>query len=439
MEVLEEKNVYLEQFSRFERGLAGEPSWLQRLRQTAIDSFAEQGFPTLEHEEWRFTNLAPLLRVPFQPARPATIDGAALPPGIRLVFVNGHYAANLSSVAGLSDGVRVESLAAVLKTQPDLLEPYLGRHAPMEDQPFVALNTAFVQDGALVLVPRGKLVEQPIHLVFVSTPGREPVVCHPRTLILLGSGGSEARIIESYMAAADGVYFTNAVTEVVLADGAVLDHYKLQQESKAAFHIAAMQVQQDRSSNFSNHSLTFGGALVRNDIGAYLGAEGCECVLNGLYTGGDQQLIDNHTRIDHAMPHCASHELYKGILDGKAKGVFNGKIYVHQDAQKTDAKQTNQTLLLSDDATINTKPQLEIYADDVKCTHGATVGNLDTESIFYLRTRGIDLAAARALLTYAFANDVIGRIKIESLRSQLEERLLQTQHLPLDEAVEEAL
>jgi Fe-S cluster assembly protein SufD len=438
MEVLEEKNVYLEQFSRFERGLAGEPPWLQQLRQTAIDSFAAQGFPTLDHEEWRFTNLAPLLRIPFQPARHDNINGSGLPDGVRLVFVNGHYTANLSSVAGLPAGVRVENLAAVLRTQPDLLEPHLGRHALLEDQPFVALNTAFMHGGAFILVPRGKLVEQPIHLVFVTTPGREPAVSHPRTLILLGSG-SEARIIESYLAATDGVYFTNAVTEVVLADGAVLDHYKLQQESKAAFHIAAMQVQQGRSSNFSTHSLTFGGALVRNDIGAYLGAEGCECVLNGLYTAGDQQLIDNHTRIDHARPHCASHELYKGILDGKAKGVFNGKIYVHQDAQKTDAKQTNQTLLLSDDATINTKPQLEIYADDVKCTHGATVGNLDTESIFYLRSRGIDLAAARALLTYAFANDVIGRIKIESLRSQLEERLLQTQHLPSDPAVEEAL
>jgi Fe-S cluster assembly protein SufD len=436
MEVMEEKNVYLENFSRFERGLAGEQPWLQTLRHAAIDRFAEQGFPTLDHEEWRFTNLAPLVRIPFQPARPDKIAGTELPDGIRLVFVNGHYTPALSSLTGLPGGVLVESVAAALKMHPELLEPHLGRHARQEDQPFVFLNTAFLQDGAFVLVPRGKLVEQPIHLVFVSTPGSEPGVCHPRTLIVVGPG-SEARIIESYLAAADGVYFTNAVTEVVLGDGAVLDHYKLQQESKAAFHIAAMHVQQDRSSNFSTHSLTFGGALVRNDVGAYLGAEGCECVLNGLYTASGQQLIDNHTRIDHAMPHCASHELYKGILDGKARGVFNGKIYVHQDAQKTDAKQTNQTLLLSDDATINTKPQLEIYADDVKCTHGATVGNLDTEAIFYLRTRGIDLASARALLTYAFANDVIGRIKIESLRSRLEEKLLETQHLPHDQTVRE--
>jgi Fe-S cluster assembly protein SufD len=232
-------------------------------------------------------------------------------------------------------------------------------------------------------------------------------------------------------------YFTNAVTEIVVGAGAIVDHYKVQREGDWAFHQATMQVQIGRAANFASHAVTQGGQWVRNEINAVFEGEGAECTLNGLYQAGGQQLVDNHTFIDHAYPHCASHELYKGILDGKARGVFNGKIYVRQDAQKTDAKQTNQTLLLSDDATINTKPQLEIYADDVKCTHGATVGQLDAESIFYLRTRGVGLAEARSLLTYAFANDIVGRIKVPSVRAELERSLLEAHHLPAAESGEE--
>jgi Fe-S cluster assembly protein SufD len=324
--------------------------------------------------------------------------------------------------------VIVASLAKALTAHRELVEPYLGHHARPENSAFTALNTAFLHDGAFVYVPQGKVVEQPIYLVFLTTPSSDPTMTHPRNLIVAGPT-SQVTLVESYAGATDAVYLTNAVTEVIAGESAVIDHYKLQEESLESFHVSTLQLYQEQASNFSSHAVTFGGSLVRNDVNALLDAEGCECTLNGLYMGRDEQLIDNHTRIDHAKPHCASHELYKGILDKKAKGVFNGKIYVHQDAQKTDAKQTNQTLLLSDDATINTKPQLEIFADDVKCTHGATVGQLDAEAIYYLRTRGIGLREARRILTFAFANDIVGRIKIEALRERLERRLLEAQHL----------
>ncbi len=269
-------------------------------------------------------------------------------------------------------------------------------------------------------------------------PAARPVssVWQRRSLLLVGDN-SQVTLIENYGGPAETTYFTNAVTEIVVGTGAVVDHYKVQREGDRAFHMATMQVQLGRAAHFSSHAVTQGGQWVRNEINAVFEGEGGECTLNGLYQARGQQLIDNHTFIDHAYPHCASHELYKGILDGKARGVFNGKIYVRQDAQKTDAKQTNQTLLLSDDATINTKPQLEIYADDVKCTHGATVGQLDAESIFYLRSRGVGLAEARSLLTYAFANDIVSRIKVATVREELERSLLEAHHLPAAETGEE--
>jgi len=269
----------------------------------------------------------------------------------------------------------------------------------------------------------------------VAEPSHSPLAWFRRVLVVVGRN-SQATIVERYSGPAGATYFTSAVSEIILDEGAIIDHYKVQQEGDGAFHVATTQVRMGRSSKFSSHNLTFGGKLTRNDVNAFLAGEGCECTLNGLYLGGGGQLIDNHTRIDHAMPHCASHELYKGILDGKARGVFAGRIYVHQDAQKTDAKQTNQTLLLSDDAVIDTKPQLEIFADDVKCTHGATVGQLDAEAVFYLRTRGIGKDEARALLTFAFANDIIGRIKIESLRDNLEQLLFAARKAPSGPAKE---
>lgn len=440
MDVMEEKDVYLADFARFERerGVEAYPG-LQRLRAEAAGRFADLGFPTTDDEEWRFTNLAPLLKVPFQlAAREPSPRGVRelLPPADPqahvLVFVNGHYDPDLSSHGGLPAGVALASLATVLQRQPQRAEPHLGRYAAFDQHAFVALNTAFVRDGAFLEVPRGVMVEKPIHLVYVSTVRDEPTVSHPRTLLIAGEN-SRATVVETYVGFEDEVYFTNAVTEVVVGPGAALDHYKVQRESREAFHVATMQVQHARASRFASHSIALGGGLVRNDVNAYLGAEHCESTLNGLYLASGEQLIDNHTRIDHAQPHCASHELYKGILDGKARGVFNGKIFVHQDAQKTDAKQTNKTLLLSEDAVIDTKPQLEIFADDVKCTHGATIGQLDADQVFYLRARGVGLEEARNLLTYAFANDIIGRIQVASVREQLEAYLLERQHLPRTE------
>ena len=444
-EVIEEKDVYLANFSQLEKELGesnGSP--LHRLRTAAMERFRELGFPGLRNEDWKFTTLAPLAKVPFQPARlheDLTLSEIerflfATGAGPRLVFVNGFYAPKLSQVVSLPDGVVVTSLAKALQTHPEWVEPHLARYADYEESPFTALNTAFLRDGACVLLAPGQVFPEPIQLVFISTAREEPTVSYPRNLIVAGRQ-SQATIVESYLGLEQDVYFTNAVTEVVAGPGAVIDYNKLLRESFQAFHIQTLHVHQERDSRFSSHTMTLGGALVRNEIHAVLDAEGCECTLNGLYLASGRQHIDNHTVIDHARPHCASHELYKGILDGQAHGVFNGKIFVRQDAQKTDAKQTNQTLLLSEDAVINTKPQLEIYADDVKCTHGATVGQLDEESIFYLRSRGIGREEARRLLTFAFANDIIGRIQVEAIRDQLEKFLLESHHLSPGQAAKE--
>jgi Fe-S cluster assembly protein SufD len=317
-----------------------------------------------------------------------------------------------------------------------LVEPHLARHADWKHHPFIALNTAFLRDGVFVYVPPNAVIDEPLFLDFIAGRDGDNPVWHHRLLIILGEN-SQVALVERFSGQPGNTYLSNAVTEIVVGPGAHVDHYKVQREGDRAFHMAVMQVQIGRDAKFSSHAVTQGGQWVRNEINAVFEGVGGECTLNGLYQAGGEQLVDNHTFIDHAYPHCASHELYKGILDGKARGVFNGKIYVRQDAQKTDAKQTNQTLLLSDDATINTKPQLEIYADDVKCTHGATVGQLDAESIFYLRSRGVGLAEARSLLTYAFANDIVSRIKVATVREELERSLLQAHHLPAVDTGEE--
>ncbi|MCI0420515.1 MAG: Fe-S cluster assembly protein SufD, partial [Acidobacteria bacterium] len=315
------------------------------------------------------------------------------------------------------------SLAEVLEKQAELVQPHLARYAGVSKEPFAALNTAFTADGAFIYLPKDSVVEEPIHLLFLSTGERNrPLVSHPRILVL-AEANSQARILESYASLGEGVYFTNAVTEVVAGENAFIDHYKLQRESLEAFHISTVQVQLGRSANVSTQSISLGGALTRNHVNTVLDGEGGEATLNGFYLVNGRQHVDNHTCIDHAKPHCNSHELYKGILDGKARGVFNGRIIVRPDAQKTDSKQTNKNLILSEEALVNTNPQLEIYADDVKCTHGATIGQLDADSIFYLRSRGIDLESARHLLTYAFAGDFIHRLKIEPLRIALEKSL----------------
>lgn len=435
---------FLAHFERHENAVFGlEPSWLISHRRAAIARFTEVGFPTLKDEEWRYTNVRPIAEVPFRPAMsgPSTLsvdDLAGLSSGAqgcRLVFVNGKYAPELSFANRLPKGVKAGSLAELLTMNPQWLEGHLAQYARYLNNSFVALNTALMEDGAFVHIARGAVIEEPLYLLFISTEPREPSVTHPRNLIV-AEESSQAKIVESYVgfnsrageeshrAATGGCpYLTNVVTEIAAAPNAILDHYKLQRESESAFHVATIQVQLAGDSTFSSHAISLGGALVRNDVNAVLSGEGIECTLNGLNMATGRQHVDTHTVIDHAKPHCTSHELYKTILDEKATSVFNGKIYVRQDAQKTDAKQTNQNLLLSEDAVINTKPQLEIFADDVRCTHGATVGQLDEDAIFYLRTRGIGLEEARNLLTYAFASDIIHRINVEPLRAELEKLL----------------
>jgi Fe-S cluster assembly protein SufD len=430
IDVLDAKELYLSHFNAtLKKQNAGLVDGLRALRATAIDRFAEMGFPTLRDEEWRFTPLTALAEIPFQPAE---LDQAAdlreqelrdlLPqtgPGQLIVLVNGRFAPHLSKIGGLPADVHMGSLAAALHNRHDLVAPHLAKHVRLDDAPFAALNTAFLHDGLFLFLPRGTVLREPLHLVYVAVAGTEPTVIYPRTLIVCESN-TQANIVQSYLGTGEGVTFTNAVTEIVLGPNANIEHCKIQRENLQAFHFETLHIQHERDTHFASQAITLGGGLVRNEIVAVLAGEGCECTLNGLYIGDGTRHIDNRTSID-----------------DKARGVFNGKIFVRQDAQKTDAKQTNKTLLLSDDATINTKPQLEIFADDVKCTHGATVGQLASDAVFYLRSRGIGIDQARAILTYAFADDILQHIKVEPLRLELENHFLAAQHLPTDLREEE--
>ncbi len=420
---------YREHFNSFERTLNGSAnSEIHRLRRAAFARFAGLGFPTVKDEEWRFTNVAPIGKKQFKhvAANPSSVDIEPFVFGglhcTRMVFVNGRFLPSLSSFASLPAGAKVLSLADALKDHPALVQSHLSRYANYDANAFTALNTAFIQDGVFVYVPKGQVVEDPIHLLFVSTGTTDAFVTHPRNLIIAGQN-AQVSLVESYVHIGECSYLTNAVTEFVLGENAVVEHDKFQDEAEEAFHISAIHAYQQSKSNYTSNSISLGGSIVRNNVASVLDAEGCECTLNGLSLATHTQLVDNHTVIDHAKPHCASHELYKSVLDGKARGVFNGKIFVRKDAQKTDAKQTNKTLLLSDGATMDTKPQLEIFADDVKCTHGATVGQLDDEQVFYLRARGIGDEEARDILTFAFASDVVKRIHIEPLREQLDRKI----------------
>jgi Fe-S cluster assembly protein SufD len=407
---------------------------LTRLREEALQRFMSRGFPTTREEEWRFTSVAPIADRTFALERTSAIEVSAsdivplrLPiAAVELVFVNGRHVPALSRVGVRPEGARVESLADALATARDQIEPHLDRNLPVEQQPFVALNTAFLDDGAWIQVSAGAILQQPIHLLFLSTGGidERPLMSHPRILAMFGEN-SQASVIETHAGANGAQYFTNAVTDIVVGDNAVLDHYTLQYDSPEAFHVGAIRVRAERSATYRSHSVSLGGVLVRNDVTAVMNGEGAECTLNGLYAADGRRLVDNHTTIDHAQPHCGSREVYKGILADHARGIFNGKIIVRPDAQKTDAKQTNRALLLSEDAQINTKPQLEIFANDVKCTHGAAVGQLDEEALFYLRSRGLSDASARRILIHAFAADVLDRLPLESVRTRVEERLRQ--------------
>ena len=404
------------------------PDWLKGLRRSAFQWVSEHGFPTAKDDAWKYTRVAPILDVPFEPAEPGTnrrlsawtIDQLANDfGGPRLVFVNGYFAADLSSLKRLPDGVQVASLASVLADDGEALEPILSRPFREDPHAFTALNAALAEDGAFIRIPANTTVEEPIHLVFLSDAGPTPLASHPRSLVLVGAG-SRTTIIETHAGILGGVYLSNAVTEVVLDEGATVEHYKVQSETETAFHVALLSVRLGRDSRFSAHSVALGSSIARHEVKVALEAPGAEVVLNGLYMPRGEQHLDNPTTIEHAAPQCTSRELYKGVVDGRGRGVFDGRIVVRPGAMKTDASLTNKNLLLSESAEADTRPRLEIFADDVKCAHGAAVGQLDQDAVFYLRSRGIPDAAARGLLTYAFANEMLGLIRVEPLRSHVE-------------------
>jgi Fe-S cluster assembly protein SufD len=440
-QVAEKTNTYLTSFARFsaESGANGQ-AWVPDLRRRGIERFEAVGFPTGKEELWRFTSIAPVTRTAFHQARAAEarLPEEALPrfslrrqSAAELVFVNGYFAPSLSRTGNLPSGVRVGCLADLVQSDGDLVREHLGRYADIERNAFVALNQGFIRDGAFVHVQRGATVDKPIHLLFLSTAEDQPAVAHTRVLVV-AEDTAQATIVESYAGASGGLYFTNAVTEIVAGDDAHIDHYKLQQESREAYHVSTTQTRLGRAARITTHAATLGGLITRNDVNAEMAGEGAYATLNGLVLLNGSQHCDNHTLLDHAEPNCPSHELYKHVLDGTSSGVFKGQILVRQKAQKTDSKQTSKTLLLSDTAAMNSMPALEIYADDVKCTHGSTIGPVDEGMVFYLRTRGVGLEAARHLLTYAFAADLTRRIKVEAVRRYLEDYMAAQHGLPQD-------
>ena len=423
---VESRNAFLEAFDRFEAAGGDEPGWLAPIRKAAIARFAEMGFPTRTDEEWRLTDVSPIAQVPFVeatdvvPVRSNRLrshlwdDGTAH----RLVFVNGRHAPPLTSLGMLPQGVIVGNLAAAFDAPDSSAEAHLSRYVDYQTQPFAALNTAFIRDGAFVYVPPNCMLERPIHVLHLSVPGTEPLAVHPRCLIV-AEENAQLTLIETYATHEGGLHFTNPLTELVTGPGANVDHYKLQQESHEALHIGTLHIHQARDSNVRSHCLTFGGGLVRHNINAVLAGPGADCHLNGLYVTDKTQHVDNHLRVEHAAPHCSSREVYKGVLDDRSSGVFTGRIIVRQGALKTDGKQSNHNLLLSEHAHVDSKPQLEIFCDDVKCTHGATIGQLDRDALFYLRSRGLPEPAARNLLIQAFAGESLDQISVALLRRRL--------------------
>ena len=401
------------------------PAWLRERRDQASRRFAEVGFPTTRQEDWRFTNVAPIADAKFPLAggtfakASSLVAGVKLPGALTLAIVNGQFAAGLSDLSAMPKGVRIAGLRDGARDGADGLEQHLGKVFNMDAHPFAALNTSHLDDGVAIFIAGGAVVETPIHIVTVTGGDDQPVTAHPRVLVVAGAN-SQARIAQTFIGAPDSAYFNNAVAEIVVGEGANVEYYTDQRESERAFHIANIQAHVEAKGVFASHAFATGAKIQRHDIGIGLKGEGADCTMNGVYLADGERLMDTHTSLDHAMPHCTSHEIYKGILAGKARAVFNGRIIVRIDAQKTDAKQTNRALLLSDEATINSNPQLEIFADDVKCTHGAAVGQLDEEAMFYLQARGLTRAEARDMLLHAFAGEVLEGLKIPALREQIE-------------------
>jgi Fe-S cluster assembly protein SufD len=387
---------FVEQYRAFAaNGAAGAPVWLRELRERAIARFTDVGFPTPRLEQWRFTNVQPIAQTPFTLSR-VHWDTGRLPAG-----------------------AIVTTLGEAIQRSPDLVRTHLARHALLEANPFTALATAFLSDALVVHVPAGTVIEEPIQLTCKIPAGQAQPMVHPRLLIVL-ERGAHAKIVETYDAAPSGASLTNAVTEIVLGDGAQLDMCREQRQDPRAYHVATTQSSQGRDSRLVFTTVSLGAGLVRHDINGVLDGTGAYLILNGLSVLGGRQHVDHHTTIDHAQPHCESHEYFNGVFDGESRGVFNGRIIVRPGAQRTDSKQTNNNLLLSETARADSQPQLEIYADDVKCTHGSTVGPLDQTALFYLRSRGLGAAEARGLLTYGFGAEILDRITIPGARTRLD-------------------
>ena len=428
-----ELGSYLVAFNELEPRTRTQPAWIRSLRRDAFIRFCDVGFPTIKDEDWRFTSTASISSESFsrpesgrtsltlEDVQPFVISGAACV----LVFVDGRFRAELSATELLPTGVTAGSLADAIANSPAMLEAHLGRYLNIQRDAFCSLNTALFEDGAYVRVARGTVLDAPVHLLFVSTAADGfRGMAHPRNL-LVAEPDTQVNLVEEHVSLGNGVFFSNVVTELLAAENAVVSHHMIERQSRNVFHISTLRVQQDRNANVSSHSVLIGGALVRNNVHPVLAGEGGECLINGLFLGDDRQHMDNYMLVEHVSPHCNSRQFYNGILDGHAHGVFHGRIIVHQDAQKTNAKQTNRNLLLSDSAQIDTKPQLEIYADDVKCTHGATIGQIDEGALFYLRSRGLDEQAARGLLLFAFAGECLGRIKSDPIRKHIERMVFQ--------------
>ena len=407
------------------------PAWVKERREQAATRFASVGFPTTRQEDWRFTNVSPIAEAKFALAQgsfkqaSSLIAGVSVPGAVRLAIVNGEFSAALSDLSTLPKGLRIAGLRDGARDGTDGLEQHLARAFSIDTHPFAALNTSFLDDGVAIFIAKNAAIETPIHIVTVTGGDNGPVAAHPRVLVVAGEN-SQARIAHTFIGAANSSYFNNSVAEVVVGEGANVDYYTDQRESDSAFHVANLQAHVSAKGVFASHAFLTGARIMRHDIGIALKGEGADCTMNGVYLADGDRLMDTHTSLDHAMPHCTSHELYKGILAGRSKAVFNGRIVVRIDAQKTDAKQTNRAMLLSDEAAINSNPQLEIFADDVKCTHGAAVGALDEEAMFYLQARGLNPAEARDLLLHAFAGEVLEGLKIPELREQIEANFFAT-------------
>jgi len=433
----ESKKWYLSIIDPFLDHLNGDKNTcVKEFRDLGLEKMNKLDFPTLKDEEWKYTNISPILQHNFEPALLNALqetDEKEVAKHLfkdfdfhKIVFVNGVFNSDLSSLGELPSGVAAGNLRSLIHSHPEIVKEYLNKNSD-DDNFFNAMNSACTYDGFALYVPEGKHVEKPFQLLFLNGNSSVKVLSQPRNLLVLG-GRSSAKVIASYQGLGSNEYLSNIVTEIYLGEEAVLDFYKVQNESVNAFHINKTQAFQSRGSVFSHYSISFGSKIARNDINSVLKGTNCECNLYGIYLANEQQHMDNHTFVDHASPNCVSNELYKGILDDESRGVFNGKIMVRKDAQKTNAYQSNKSVLLSGTARIDTKPQLEIYADDVRCTHGATIGQLDETSLFYLRSRGISSEIAKSMLIRAFAFDVIDSVKIPEIREQIHTLIFEHLH-----------